>query len=121
MRVLCALQGGYYFLSGLWPVLHMPSFERVTGDKSDEWLVVTIGLLVAATGVALLRESRQRSIANSLALVAALQAFALFSVDIVYVWAGRISSIYLGDAAVEGVFVASWMWLYRDRTQPGWG
>jgi len=47
-------QGLFYLTSGIWPLLDMPSFEAVTGRKTDKWLVKTVGLLVAVSGSALI-------------------------------------------------------------------
>lgn len=38
-RRLAAVHGGYFLLTGIWPLVHRRSFERVTGPKSDYWLV----------------------------------------------------------------------------------
>lgn len=32
-------QGVYFGATGLWPILHLPSFLFVTGPKIDTWLV----------------------------------------------------------------------------------
>ena len=47
-------QGLFYLTSGIWPLIDMPSFEAVTGRKTDKWLVKTVGLLVAVSGSALI-------------------------------------------------------------------
>jgi hypothetical protein len=63
-------QGLFYVTSGLWPVVHYPSFEAATGPKVDRWLVKTIGGLIAAVGVALLAgSSRDRVLGVGSALV----------------------------------------------------
>jgi hypothetical protein len=40
---LIGFQAGYYCLTGVWPLLHMASFEAVTGPKVDDWLVKMVG------------------------------------------------------------------------------
>jgi hypothetical protein len=45
---LAARQGVYYLLTGVWPLPSIGSFQRVTGPKTDLWLVRTVGVLVAA-------------------------------------------------------------------------
>src|SRR5438874_11329800 len=47
-------QGIYYLLTGLWPLLAISSFQRVTGPKHDLWLVQTVGVLIAVIGGTLL-------------------------------------------------------------------
>jgi hypothetical protein len=46
-RRLIAFQAAYYLATGLWPLVHLPSFEAVTGPKTDDWLVHMVGLLAA--------------------------------------------------------------------------
>ena len=39
------IQGGYYYVaSGLFPLVSMELFERLTGPKRDRWLVQMVGL-----------------------------------------------------------------------------
>ena len=92
------VQGLFYIATGLWPIVHYRSFERVTGPKVDDWLVKTIGGLIAAVGVALVgRDDRVLGVGSAVALGAA---------DVVYAGRGRISPVYLADAVVELAFAA---------------
>lgn len=101
MRKAALAQGIFYVASGLWPILHMRSFEAVTGPKVDTWLVQTIGGLIAAVGVALLvDESKTLGIASAASLGLA---------DAYFGGTGRISKIYLADAAVEAALIAAWL------------
>jgi hypothetical protein len=36
-------QGAFYLSSGVWPLISMRTFERITGPKTDKWLVKTGG------------------------------------------------------------------------------
>ena len=47
-RRLLFAEGVYFFLTGVWPVVHLPSFIAVTGPKRDLWLVRTVGLLIGS-------------------------------------------------------------------------
>ena len=47
MLTLAMIQGAYFLATGIWPLLHLASFMRVTGPKTDRWLVKTVGALVA--------------------------------------------------------------------------
>ena len=115
LRWLLAIQGAYYVVTGVWPLLSMRTFELVTGPKTDDWLVKTVGLLAGAIGVALLVGSRRRTTSLETIVLAIGAAFAFAAVDLVYALGGRISPIYLADAAVElvllvGLFVGWWAW-----------
>jgi hypothetical protein len=48
---LAVAQGLVYVTSGLWPLVHLRSFEAITGPKTDRWLVKTIGALIAEPGL----------------------------------------------------------------------
>lgn len=47
-------QGLYYCFTGLWALLSMRTFEKVTGPKNDHWLVKIIGLMLVVIGLALI-------------------------------------------------------------------
>ena len=34
--LLAIVQGIYYLMTGIWPLLHLPSFEKVSGPKTEE-------------------------------------------------------------------------------------
>lgn len=109
-------QALFYFVTGLWPLAHMPSFERVTGPKLDDWLVYTVGLLLASIGVALWAGARRPGL--PIVLLAALTALSIGAVDTVFALIGRISPVYLLDAAIElGFLVALAAGLLRARRE----
>jgi hypothetical protein len=113
-RLLFLLQGGYYFLSGLWPVVHIDSFVRVTGPKTDLWLVRTVGLLIAAMGMHFL-VSAPLGVARRDFLLPAVSALLLGWVDIYYVISGSILPVYLADAAMELILAVCWLQLLYVR------
>jgi hypothetical protein len=102
-------QSAYFLVTGVWPLLHRRSFERVTGPKVDFWLAQTVGVLVASIGGALLLAERRGRITRELELLAAGSAVGLGLVDLVFPLRGRISKVYLLDAAIEAIFVAGWL------------
>ena len=107
-RVLAVTQGTYFAATGIWPLLDMRSFEKVTGPKVDKWLVRTVGVLVAAIGGALIAAGARRRVTPEIAGLAVASAAGLGLVDVVYSTNGRISKIYLADAAAEAALVAAW-------------
>src|SRR5687767_15962642 len=56
-RDVAGLQAVYYLGTGVWPLLHRRSFERLTGKKTDFWLAQTVGVTVMAIGAALAQAS----------------------------------------------------------------
>ena len=66
-RDVLRAQAAYYAVTGIWPIVHLPSFEAVSGPKPEGWLVKTLGALITAVGAALWvaaqreRPSRERA------------------------------------------------------------
>ena len=47
-------QGSYFLVTGAWALVHIESFQKVTGPKADLWLVKTVGLLLVGMGAGLI-------------------------------------------------------------------
>jgi hypothetical protein len=107
-------QGAFYVVTGLWPLVHLESFEAVTGPKKEKWLVKTMGVFIAAVGGALLLNAKSRRASLP---VGALSAAALAACDAVYAGKGRIAKTYLLDAAVESALVLAWLGTSRRRSR----
>jgi hypothetical protein len=107
MRIAPISQGVFYVATGLWPIVHLRSFEAVTGKKRDTWLVQTMGGLIAAAGAALLVGAFEKQ-SRSLRTLGIASAAALAAADLVFAGKGRISPVYFGDAAVEAGLIATW-------------
>ena len=105
---LASAQAGYFLLTGLWPILHIRSFLRVTGPKHDLWLVKTVGLLIAVVGAVVALAAYRRAVSPEIVVLAAGSAAGLMAVDVVYVARRVISKIYLADAVAEALIVAAW-------------
>jgi hypothetical protein len=109
------VQGPVYLLSGLWPVVHLRSFESVTGPKADGWLVKTVGGLLAVIGSSLIAGGALRRPRRELRMLGVGSAAVLALIDVVYASRGRISKIYFADAALQILLGAAWMATDRDR------
>ena len=119
LRVALALgQGAFYVLTGLWAIVHLPSFEAVTGPKTDDWLVKTVGVLVTAIGGVLVLAGRRRRVTDELLLLGAGSALGLAAIDLVYVTSGTIAPIYLLDAGVEMLLALLWVVARARGTDP---
>lgn len=106
MKVMLTIQGLYYALTGIWPLLHLQSFEYISGPKTDRWLVKSVAFLVLSSGIIFL----YTGLVNPLipwetVLLAIFNALSLMVIDLHYVRIRRISNIYLLDAAVEFLFL----------------
>lgn len=100
-------QGSFNVVNGLWPLVHMPSFEAVSGPKADKWLVRTVSGLLITIGLEQLRTASGPggAVAKRLGIGTAAT---LTAIDLVYVAKGRISKVYLVDAAVELAIIRAW-------------
>jgi hypothetical protein len=113
-RRLVAFQAAYYLATGLWPLVHLPSFEAVTGPKTDDWLVHMVGLLAGVIGAALgVAAVHDRHRAPEIVVLAAGAALAFAGIDLWYVLNGPISPIYLADALVELALLVGLAWTRR--------
>src|SRR3954453_11317540 len=88
-------------LVGLWPLLHIRSFEMVFGPKTDRWLVKTVAGLLMVNGITQLTTSSTAGGGRQACRLGVGTAAVLAAIDLVYVPAGRISKMYLVDAAIE--------------------
>jgi hypothetical protein len=107
-RTAPLVQGVFYMTTGLWPIVHLRSFERVTGPKYDKWLVRTMGGLITAVGAALIIGSFERRPSSALKMLGVGSALALGLADVIHAARGRISKVYLGDAVAGGALAATW-------------
>ena len=107
MRGVLAVQGAYYLLTGIWPLVSLRTFEAVTGPKTDDWLVQTVGVLAAVIGAALFVGSWRWPPNRETLLLAVLAALGFAAVDVVFTVQGIISRVYLADAAVQVVVLAA--------------
>ncbi len=108
--------GWYNIVTGIWPLLSMRTFEQATGPKVDTWLVRTVGALLVSNGVALIAAGRSPDGLKVARLVGQGTAASLGVVDLIYASKGRISKIYLLDAAVEAAWVITWATSKRPST-----
>jgi hypothetical protein len=123
-RLLLFGQGVYYALTGLWPLVSIESFQRVTGPKTDHlvtgregdhWLVMTVAVLVCAVAAALLVAAWRRSTSPEAVVLAVAAAGGLSAIDVIYVIRSAIAPIYLADALLECLFLAGWAVVFFAR------
>jgi hypothetical protein len=103
------LQGTYWAVTGIWPLLHMSSFLWVTGPKNDLWLVRTVALLILVIGLVLLMAGLRKRVTEEVKWLGILSAAGLTMVDVYYSLADVISDIYLLDAVAEFVLIVLWL------------
>jgi hypothetical protein len=106
--LVALVQGGYYFLSGIWPLVSIGTFQKITGPKHDLWLVKTVGLIIAVIGAALLVAGALGELTPATAVLAVGSGAGLGIVEVIYVKKGVIAPIYLLDTVAESLLLAWW-------------
>ena len=108
--MLALAQGVYYAVFGAWPLLHLRSFETVTGPKLEEWLTKGVGACWLNVGIHLVAAGRHGGrVRRDVRGLAIRMAAAFAAIDFHY--AGRrrrISPVYLINGFVQLGFVALW-------------
>ncbi|TSK04687.1 MAG: hypothetical protein FPO08_19760 [Geobacter sp.] len=101
-------QGGYFFITGIWPIFSIHSFMAVTGPKTDLWLVKTVSLVLAVIGLALLIAGARSEVALPVVVLATGSAAALAAIDVIYAVKKVIVPVYLLDAVLEAALITWW-------------
>ncbi|MEV5885220.1 hypothetical protein AB0L74_21225 [Streptomyces sp. NPDC052020] len=113
--------GAFNAAGGLWPLLHLRSFEWVFGPKTDVWLQKTTGGLLLSAGAAQLAAAADPRGAAQARRIGLGSALTLLAVDLVYVPKGRIRPTYLLDAAMQAAWIAAWLRSGAGRAAAGGG
>jgi hypothetical protein len=98
-------QGLYYVATGAWPLVSLRTFEAISGPKTDDWLVHTVGALALVIGCALLAGLHRREPSRETLVLSGAAAIAFGAIDVIYVANGTIRPIYLADALVEALIL----------------
>lgn len=114
------LQALYYVVSGSWPLVHLRSFEAITGPKTDGWLVKTVGALVTVVGAVLGVAGLRGRLTPEIRLLAVGAGASLATIDVVSVVRGRIARIYLLDALAHLVILGAWCSSWRQAARGQW-
>lgn len=114
-RVLVFAQSTYLFVTAMWALLHIESFMRVTGPKTDIWLVKTVGALLLPIAACLATYLFIKVDRRPAFVLGCLTALAFISVDFYYALNDVISDIYLADGVVEIIFFVTWIYIARKR------
>ena len=116
-RVVGLGQALYYIATGVWSLVSIDTFQKVTGPKTDLWLVKTVGVLVIVIGGVVGIGSTRRSTGPEIPMLAVGSAAGLTAIDVVYVAKRRIAPIYLLDALGEIALIIGWAMAWRQRSR----
>jgi hypothetical protein len=111
ITVILTVQTTYSLVTALWGLVDIESFMKVTGPKTDIWLVKTVSALLVCTSFFFISVVLRREFSFSVFLLAYMQAFALAVIDFYYALNGTISIVYIADGILEIIFVVFWSYV----------
>lgn len=101
-KTVLLIQGLFYFISALWPLVHIRSFEKVTGPKTDHWLVYTVAVMILSSALVFLSAATGPFMVGKEVIILSLSnTLVLSGIDILFVFKKNISKVYLLDALAE--------------------
>ena len=109
------IQGLFYLLTAVWPLIHLESFLWVTGDKTDLWLVKTVAVLLIPYSFLFLWFACNDIQIQIVHMVAVACCVLLAFIEIYYYANGTIKWVYLADAVLELVFACWWVYDWNRR------
>jgi hypothetical protein len=109
-KIFPAIQALYYFVTAVWPFIHLESFLAVTGDKTDIWLVKTVSVLLLpyCLLLAYLTFNPKRNLIIVLSIM--FCCFVLIGIDFYYHFTGVIKWTYLIDGVLQILFLLYWIY-----------
>jgi hypothetical protein len=107
-------QGFFCLVIGIWPVVDFQSFQALTGQKPEHWLLTLSGLLLAGIGISMIISAIRRDIAFEVFAIGLVTALSLAGTDVIFVIERSIPAVYLLDAVAESLFVTLWVFAIRD-------
>jgi hypothetical protein len=102
------VQGIYWLATGVWGLVDIVSFMKVTGPKTDVWLVKTVSVLIIVISLSLLSSVRGRGDKMPVILLAITSCIGLAGIDFYYALNNVISKVYLLDGAAEVAILIVW-------------
>ena len=110
LSFIAKLQGAYWFITGVWPFVHLRNFLWVTGPKEDIWLLYTVSVLIIAIGGVLLAAGVRKKVTYEIKWLGIAGAAGLAGIDVYYALSDVIWDIYLLDAVGEVILIGLWFW-----------
>ena len=102
------VQGIYWLVTGVWGLVDIESFMKVTGPKTDVWLVKTVSVLIVVISLSLLSSVRGRGDKMPVILLAITSCIGLAGIDFYYALNNVISKVYLLDGVAQVVLIITW-------------
>jgi len=107
------VQGVYYVLMGLWPLVSLDTLVKVAGPRTD-WLQQSLGALVLVIGATLLVAAYRKQNTPEVFCLALGCAGIFAGLDLYFIVSGQVSPIYLVDVVIELGLLALWLSVWRQ-------
>lgn len=116
-RSVLLIQGGYYILAGLWPLIHFSSFARFVAVDMNPFQSQLFSALLVVIGAVLIEGARRQPPGPYPTLLGAAAAGAIALVSLMWLPRFGVASALWADLAVEVAFALILILLY-PRQQP---
>jgi hypothetical protein len=110
-RTILLVQGVYYLITAIWPLIDINSFMVVTGYKTDQWLVKTVGALLIPIALTLLSLRYLKADFRIGLILGSTSALAFIIIDFYYSVRNSIKDIYQIDGLAEILILLAWLYL----------
>lgn len=114
-KIILLCQTIYYLVTALWALAEIDSFMKVTGPKTDIWLVKTVAVLLLAISCSFIAAFVTNNFSTPVLTLAVGCCVVLIVIDYYYVAKGTISGIYLLDALAEFCLLIAWIIMLVKR------
>ncbi len=112
--IAIGIQGIYYLITALWPLIHRESFELFIGDKPDLFQFYTTALLILVIALSLLFSIGKKK-GKNIVLLSLGTPLAFMLVELWF--RDTISSYFLVDFVIEALFFVSLGYLFLKSKQ----
>ncbi len=114
---LSKFQGVYTLLTACWPLVDIETFMKVTGPKTDTWLVKTVAVLLVAIATIFLLASRVKKDHWLVIILGMTSSLGLLVIDFYYTASDTIRWVYALDGVLQTIFLLCWLGLWTRRRQ----
>ena len=112
------IQGIYFFITLAWPVIDIESFMKVTGLKTDIWLVKTVSVLLLPYSIICFWAGLNfQRISKLIIATMVLTCLGLAFVEFYYYFNGTIKWVYATDGVLQILFSIWWINLGLKKFQ----
>jgi hypothetical protein len=110
-RHLLWIQGIYILLTAVWPLIDMESFLKISGPKTDIWLVKTVAVLLIPIAILFISTIFFSSHPLPVLLVGIATSAGLASIELYYTANHTIKWVYAVDGILQICFFLLWGYL----------